>query len=305
MDTAIKEWKSSGIYIKTSKGQNLQVFAKELGNPTASPQQTLLLLHGFPESSFSYHLVLDGLVKYFERVILFDFPGYGLSDKPRTGYSYSLLEQADVALEVWKRFGVTGGHLLAHDMGDSVATELVAREVEKSLPDWFSEGFQTYTFTNGSMVLEFAQLRLMQKLLLTGLGKYISKLANKWLFSQQVKSAHGEAPLDELEIERLWQMNVYNGGRTMMYLTIKYILDRKRYEAKRWLPALAKTKLPIHICWGDKDQVAQLAIAKHLKEKICPEAKLTIMENVGHFCQSGSPDTWLHSVLPFFDQFKN
>ncbi len=55
--------------------------------------------------------------------------GYGLSDKPDHGYSYSLIEQADVALHVWRALGVKGGHVLSHDMGTSVLTELVARQI--------------------------------------------------------------------------------------------------------------------------------------------------------------------------------
>jgi len=300
-DPAIKKWKTNGVYINATKAGGIKVFTQEIGNSSALPNATLLLLHGFPESSFSYHLVVSGLLERFERIILFDFPGYGLSDKPKTGYSYSLLKQADVALEVWKYFGITGGHLLAHDMGDSVATELIAREVEKSIPNWFTVGFKSYTLTNGSVILELAELRIMQKLLLTSFGKFLSTLSNKWLFKHQIKSAHGNSTLSEIEISRLWEMNIQNEGRTITYLTIKYILDRKKYESERWLPALKNTQVPIHICWGNKDKVASVEMAYRLKEKICPKAKLTIMEDVGHFCQISSPETWLTSILPFFE----
>jgi len=300
----LKDWQAQGTFIRTTKAGGIKVFAREMGNPAAAPGRTLLLLHGFPESSFSYHLVAEGLLNGFDRIILFDFPGYGLSDKPKQGYSYSLLEQADVALEVWKHFGVNGGHLLAHDMGDSVLTELLAREVEQALPAWFSEGFKTYTLTNGSAVLELAELRIMQKLLLTPLGKFIAKLSTKGIFTHQIKSAHGEAPLAEAEIDRLWDMVLHNGGRDITYLTIKYLLDRKRYEKARWLPALGKTDIPIHICWGDKDHVAKVEIAHHLKQHVCPAAQLTLMEGAGHFCQLGSPEGWLKAILSFYTQVK-
>lgn len=301
-DAEIDNWKASGTYIRSAKADDMMVFAKEVGNPSASPDQTLLLLHGFPESSFSFHLVLDGLSDHFERIILFDFPGYGLSDKHKIGYSYSLLDQADIALEVWKHFGVTGGHLLAHDMGDSVATELVAREVEKSLPSWFSIGLKSYTLTNGSMVLALAKLRITQKLLLTPLGSILSGIINSKIFHLQIKSANGDAPLDELEIARLWEMVLHNDGNKITHLTIKYLNDRKRYEAKRWLPALVNTKIPIHLCWGDKDNVAKVEMAYHLKEKVCPQASLSIMEGAGHFCQLGSPEAWLGAVLYFYEK---
>ena len=66
-----------------------KVFCKDCGNPAAPPDRTLLLLHGFPESSFSFHKVVEGLAKLFDRVVLFDFLGYGLSDKPIANYTYS------------------------------------------------------------------------------------------------------------------------------------------------------------------------------------------------------------------------
>ena len=97
----LKQWESEGRYLKTVLFQH-KVFCKDVGNPAAPPDRTLLLLHGFPESSFSFHKVVEGLAKLFDRVVLFDFPGYGLSDKPIANYTYSLFEQADVALQVWK-----------------------------------------------------------------------------------------------------------------------------------------------------------------------------------------------------------
>ena len=77
----LKQWEAEGRYLTTVLFQH-KVFCKDVGNPAAPPDRTLLLLHGFPESSFSFHKVLEGLAKLFDRVVLFDFPGYGLSDKP-------------------------------------------------------------------------------------------------------------------------------------------------------------------------------------------------------------------------------
>ena len=165
MHTKLTQWESSGEYITYGPFQH-KVFVKQIGNTNATVDKTLLLLHGFPESSYSYNAVLDGLSTVFDRIILFDMIGYGLSDKPIENYSYALLEQAETAFEVWKHFGITGGHMLSHDMGDSVATEIVARHENDLMPSWFSDGLQSLTFTNGSMVLELAALRITQKLLL-------------------------------------------------------------------------------------------------------------------------------------------
>ena len=60
------------------------------------------------------------------RLILFDFLGYGYSDKPRP-HSYSLFEQAALAEAVAEHLGVREVILVAHDMGSSVALVLLQR----------------------------------------------------------------------------------------------------------------------------------------------------------------------------------
>lgn len=294
-----KTWESEGAYIEYGPFKH-KVFVKQYGNSKAGADKTILLVHGFPESSFSYHLVVDGLTKVFDRIILFDMIGYGFSDKPVTEYTYSLFEQADVALCVWRHFGVTGGHVICHDMGVSVTTEILARHENNLMPSWFSDGLKSITFTNGSMVLGLAKLRITQKLLLSRYGYNLRKIATFKVFQHQVRSAHGNTNLSDEEIEMLWEGNTLQGGHHKSYLTIKYLNDRKRFEKTRWLPALSQTKIPIHLCWGSDDAVARVRMAHYLKENICKDAKLTIMEGVGHFCQLGSPEKWLASVTPFY-----
>ncbi|MDG1433539.1 MAG: alpha/beta hydrolase [Saprospiraceae bacterium] len=299
MSPQLSTWKNSGEYIFYSSFQH-QLFVKQLGNSNASTEKTLLLIHGFPESSYSYHAVVDGLLEKFDRIILFDMLGYGLSDKPTKNYTYSLFEQADTVFEVWKHFNIKGGHLLSHDMGDSVSTEIVARHENGLMPAWFSEGLQSLTFTNGSMVLKLASLRITQKILLSNYGYLMKNLSTFTIFNQQIRSAHGNENLSADEINILWEANTLQDGHKKSYLTIKYLNDRKRFEKTRWLPALAQTKLPIHICWGNEDAVAKVEMAHYLKEKICKNATLTIMEGLGHFCQLGSPEKWVKYVSNFY-----
>jgi len=298
----LREWKKDGVYITFGANQH-KLFVKQFGIESASSEKTLLLIHGFPESSYSYHAIVDGMLKTFDRIILFDMLGYGWSDKPTSTYSYSLLEQADSALEVWKHFGVKGGHMLSHDMGDSVATEIIARHQEGKLPEWFAKGLQSATFTNGSMVLELAELRVTQKLFLSSFGHVLSKLTFYGLFRHQIRSAHGNLNLSQEAIRSIWEANSLQNGHKKANLTIKYINDRKCYEKTRWLPALAKTNVPIHICWGEDDAVARVAMAHFLKNEVCKHAKLTIMKGMGHFCQLENPSKWVESVSDFYWKF--
>ena len=301
-------WEKLGSYVELP-GYNWRVFTRDLGDASASPAETLLLLHGYPESSYSYHKIVDGMARHFKRVVLFDMIGYGLSDKPGPEYSYSLIDQADIALIVWRQLNVTGGHVLSHDMGTSVLTELVARQVNGLLPVWLEPSFQSLTFTNGSMVLSMAKLRSMQKVLLSRAGRSVNQIASEKTFTKSVISAHGVSSpdVDSLtvdDIKQLWANCLPNAGDRKMYLTIKYLNDRRQFEKTRWLPALqrASKTTPVHLCWGDADQVARIEMARWLKQSICPQAVLTEMPGVGHFCQLGSPGKWLDAVTRFYQQ---
>src|SRR5947207_12338606 len=91
--TSIESWRARGKMLETRDGR---VFAVDTGG-AGTP---VLVLHGFPTSSFDFAAALEHLRG--RRVVLFDFLGFGLSDKP-AGYGYSLFEQADVALAVADR----------------------------------------------------------------------------------------------------------------------------------------------------------------------------------------------------------
>lgn len=296
----LQQWASDGSFLSLGPFQH-KVFTKAYGSPDAAPAQTLLLLHGFPESSFSYHANIEGLLKIFKRIIVFDFLGYGLSDKPLEGFTYSLFEQTDIALLVWRQYGVKGGHILAHDMGDTVLTELIARSEQDLLPSWFSTGIVSATFTNGNMVMEKAKLRITQKWLLTKRGgPILGQLLNFPMFKQQVKSTSRSAGLSDEAIDLMWAAIHHNGGRRLFHVIIRYLNDRKRFQNHRWLPPLQHTQIPLHICWGDQDLVAPISVPQYLKQAVMPQATLSFIKGVGHFCQLEDPDAWLGQVSQFW-----
>lgn len=260
-----------------------------------------MLIHGFPESSYSYHKVIDGLKERFDRIVLVDFPGFGLSDKPDR-LTYSLMEQADALLFAWRRLGLRGGHVISHDMGDSVLTELVSRAVQFLLPAWFDAGLKSVTFTNGNMVMEKAALVPMQKLLRNHtLGPILNRFTRYSTFKSQVKMANG-APIEGADIEHMWRLNALKDGHLLTCKIIRYLDERDRFQNPRWLNALSQFDGPVHICWGEADAVAPQQVARHLKDQVRPDARLTLMPGVGHFCQLQSPEVWCASVTQFYDE---
>src|ERR1700732_5253497 len=70
------------------------------------------LFHGFPTSSWDWHLVWPTLIER-RRTLAFDFLGFGDSDKP-TDHTYYIVEQADLAVALWHAHGITRTDLVVH-----------------------------------------------------------------------------------------------------------------------------------------------------------------------------------------------
>lgn len=288
MSLALSSWARRGCYLSVF-GQ--RVFVMQAGFEHSLPP--LLLLHGFPTSSFDFAAAVDRIAQV-RPVVAFDHLGFGLSAKPED-YSYSLLEQAEVAVQVWRGLGIEHGHLLAHDYGTSVATELLARRERELLPF----RFDSLTLCNGSVHLELAQLTLTQQILRDErAGPLLARLANRPFFISRMRRlfARPDAVSDD-ELEGMWEALIAHGGRERISAISQYLRERMKFW-HRWVGALTRLDLPAHVVWGRHDPVAVPAIAEQLHREI-PDARLTWLEDLGHYPQTESAQTWCDAVLPF------
>jgi pimeloyl-ACP methyl ester carboxylesterase len=142
----------------------------------AAPRPTFVLVHGYPSSSFDYADVVDALARHGD-VFTHDHVGFGFSSKPRTGFCYSVFEHADVACAVWSSAALSRAVIVAHDMGDSVVAEVLARRTRGLLPPSLPPStFAGVLFTNGGMRIRLANLRFGQRVLLTPVGQFLARL---------------------------------------------------------------------------------------------------------------------------------
>ena len=225
-------------------------------------------------------------------MIIHDHLGFGFSDKP-LDYSYSLLDQADLALQLWQLLGVKKVHLLAHDYGTSVATEIIARNNNNEL----TIEIENLTLCNGSMHIELSQLRTIQKLLKHKiLGKYVAKLTNFPIFRKNMKNIYFDTSrVTDNELKEMWKLIELNGGRKVIHKLTQYINERYLHW-NRWVGALKETQIPTKIIWAKNDPIAVPAIAKLLAKEI-PNNTLFWMENTGHFLMLENPKELLELIL--------
>jgi pimeloyl-ACP methyl ester carboxylesterase len=283
-----KEWQSKGCLIEIAK-RNLFVIDSDPHNSANKP--VLCILHGFPTSSFDYWKVLDKLQDKF-RVIVHDHLGFGFSDKP-LDYSYSLIEQADMALELWKQLNVKQAFILAHDYGTSILTEILVRNTQGNCP----VEIQKVALCNGSMHIELAQLKPMQKLLRNRVfGHLIARFASQSTLEKNLRDTfYDKSQLTKPEVDEIWEMMNFNQGRRVLAKISQYTYERVTFW-HRWIGALQDTKIRLEIIWPEDDPIAVAEIAKVILGET-KNSELHWLPKTGHFPMLEAPDLWVSAIF--------
>ncbi|MCX4220919.1 MULTISPECIES: alpha/beta fold hydrolase [unclassified Pseudomonas] len=262
---------------------------------TAGQGEPLLLIHGFPTASWDWHYLWQPLSQRY-RVIACDMLGFGDSAKP-LNHTYSLLEQADLQQALLAHLQVEQPvHILAHDYGDSVAQELLARHYEDLIE------VASCVFLNGGLFPETHRPLLTQKLLLSPLGWMIGRAFTR---DALVKSFHQifgpDTRPSESEMDDFWSLIECNRGQRVMHKLIHYIPER-RVQRDRWVAAMQRGEVPLRVIDGEVDPISGAHMVERYRELI-PDADIVLLAGIGHYPQTEAPVQVLKHYLAFRDHF--
>ena len=271
----VERWRDAGA-LEPVAGHRLYVQRRRGRRPA------LLLLHGFPTSSFDWRLLLA--LRPEHAALAFDCLGFGLSDKPR-GHVYSLAWQADAAEELVRRAGSPPVFVVAHDMGTSIATELMSRDLRGELTVKLTGAL----FLNAGILLDRASPTIGQRLLRSSLGPLASRLITATTFALQFgRVFSAEHPLRAEEIADQWSLIAHNDGHRIGHRVVHYMDERERL-VDRWHGAVRDWPRPLTIAWGLRDPVATPKVLEGLRE-LRPSARVLTLPDVGHYPQIECPD---------------
>ncbi|CAN5197244.1 alpha/beta hydrolase [soil metagenome] len=274
LTTRVAAWEAAGDYEIVNE-HRIFVRRSTAGGPL------VVLLHGYPTSSYDWREVLEALEAAGASVLTFDFLGFGLSDKPDT--RYSLRDQADIVEQL---IGGRPSLLIAHDMGDSVATELMARDIEGSL----SFELNGVLLTNGSVIIEKATLTVVQKLLLGRLGPLVARLISEKAFRKQLAGVFSPAhPFTDEEGADQWSLLANNGGNTIIHRLSSFNTERAEL-ARRWEGAIRNWAGHLSIGWGELDGVSGQPVLEAII-RLAPSAEVTRWSDLGHYPHIEDPGT--------------
>jgi len=271
----VERWRDAGGFEQVA-GRRLYVQRRD------GEGLLLLLLHGFPSSSYDWRELLA--LRADRAALAFDFLGFGLSDKP-ADVEYTLAWQADAAEELVQRSGSPPVYLVAHDMGTSVATELFARELRGN----GALDIRGALLFNGSILLDRASPTTGQKLLRSRLGPLFARLTSERSFRLQFGRIFSDAhPLSRAEAADQWALLAHHGGQRIGHLLVNYMAERERY-VERWHGAFRDWPGRLSLAWGLEDPVATTAVLDGLRE-LRPGVPVRELPGIGHYPQLERPD---------------
>ena len=150
---------------------------------------------------------------------------------------------------------------------------------------------------NGSVLLRHYRPLITQRLLLhPQIGPLLTRLGliNRTVFGRQFAKLFPSPP-PAAELDLFWELIRHNDGHRNYHLLIRYLNERKQHELV-WLDALAASKVPLTVIWGQRDPVSVPAIAKEVLLRR-PDAKYVPLHEVGHYPQWEDPQTVAQHIL--------
>ena len=300
MDAELERWKAAGRYFDYL---GFDIFYRVDGPPLGQAP-ILLAIHGYPFNSWDWSLIWPGLTERFT-VIAPDIIGLGFSAKP-VAYGYSVPDHADMHEALLDHLNVEHCHVLAHDIGDSIGQELLARS-EFDQQSYGSVRYESITWLNGGLFNEAYTPRTMQKLLsATPLGDIISPLQGNPLSRKIVEPTINEMfgpntkPSREL-MNRFHQILEYNDGKRVLHKVGRFIGDRYVHR-NRWVRAMRDTSVPMRLIDGPVDPNSGAHMARRYAEVIPNADVVMLADDIGHWPQIEAPEAVLTHFLAHVDR---
>ena len=120
-------WCQSIATITTTSGEQLRLNYIDCETPSPTNSEVILLIHGFPQTSYQFRHVITPLADAGYRVIAPDYRGAGKSSKPLTGYTKMQIAE-DLYILLTSHLGIKQKvHIVGHDIGGMIAWAYAAR----------------------------------------------------------------------------------------------------------------------------------------------------------------------------------
>lgn len=265
--------------------ETLQTYVVEAGPPDGP---VVVLIHGLGGSTFSWRETIVPLSGAGYRVVAFDLPGFGLTDKPLT-YAYDHAHQADFTAHLLDVLDIPAATLVGHSMGGNIIAHFALRYPERA---------ERLVFVDGAVVGDGRQGSLGALAAFPPVARWIEVVGAYLLtperFTDLLRSAYADPDFVTPEIAagyaRMLQTPDFAAG----------LVGLVRDGANNRLPdeAIRQIEAPSLLAWGERDTWVPLENGQRLLA-LLPNAVLRTYSRAGHLPMEETPAAFNADLLVF------
>jgi pimeloyl-ACP methyl ester carboxylesterase len=282
------------MYFKTADVAGLKLFYREAGDPS---KPTIVLLHGFPSSSYQFHDLIPRLADRFY-VIAPDYPGMGFSEAPAPTVLRPTFDDVATVIDAFIAQRAPGPLILyLHDIGGPIGMRIATARPERIA------GLIFQNFTISVEGWDPERLKVYERL---GGPETPEKLAETEQFATVERDIFlhkkGARQPDALNPDN-WAIDAYAFSiaanrifmsRLFMNLTtnIQHYLEWTAYLKERQPKTL--------VVWGRNDPLILPAAAEFVKQ-VVPSADLRYFD-ASHFALDENAEAIAEAIIQTFSR---
>ena len=280
---------------RTVEIDGIRMFYRDAG-PRVAP--VVLLLHGFPASSFMFRDLIERLAGEY-RVVAPDYPGFGYSDAPSTAqFSYTFDRLATFVEKFTDRLGIERYALYMQDFGGPVGFRVASHRPER-VTALIIQNANAYE--EGLPESFWAPARALWKDPSAGNRARIRELAMsdaalEWNYTHGVGAPERINP-DSWVLQRALLSRPGNKD-AMVALLVDYGNNLALYDD--WQKYFRERQPPALIVWGKNDQIFPAEGARVYARDL-PRAELHLLDT-GHFALEDKVDDIATLMTGFLDR---
>ncbi len=282
------------VHHRTAAVDGHTIFYREAG-PADAP--VLVLLHGYPTSSFMYRELIPQLAGRY-RVIAPDHLGFGFSDAPPAEeFPYTFDAIAEITAHLLAQLGLARFAILVQDYGAPVGWRLALRE-DLEVTAVVSQNGNAYEegFAPGFWDPLWAYAAQPGPDTETPVRAALGYEAIRWQYTHGLAEPDLVAP--ETWTQDLAMVSRPGNDQVQLALFRDYANNRTLYpRIQRWFRT---TGVPLLAVWGANDEIFLPEGARAFSRDL-PEAKVHLLD-AGHFALASHLDEIVPLVLDFLDR---
>jgi pimeloyl-ACP methyl ester carboxylesterase len=269
-------------------------------------EPTVVLMHGFPDNLHLY----DRVVPYLcgRHVVLFDFLGWGQSDKPEN-YSYTFDDQKAQLDAIIQQLDLQNPLLVSHDASGPAAINwaldhsqetggLVLLNTFYHLTPSLSAPEAIAIFAD---LLEFRTARQVEPTHPWTFSRLSQAIANdknmfRWLYFWQVGSFFRDEAVREKFLPRLYEQFKEAPSTIPAFVKLNQDLGHSIGANSQRVAELIAFDGPVRIIFGASDPYLNADLAKDFHQ-VFPTSELFLLPTARHYVQMDEPAQVAHLIL--------